>query len=116
MNKRTILCADLDSIEVAANASIEDLMNVMLTGSIHNLDFRAAILNVAVMIISGMQTDARERFTTMLEDTVTDKGMLENIRDAFKVGESLSKTYLTAEESKDMRAPSYPISPSKVKS
>lgn len=116
MNKRTILCADLDSIEVAANASIEELMNVMLTGSIHNLDFRAAILNVAVMIIAGMQPDANKRFIAMLEDTITDVGTVENIREAFKAGEGLNKTYLVAEESRGVRTPSFPIAPSKIKS
>lgn len=116
MESNAIFSAYSDSIEMSANATMEDMMNAILTGAIHNLDFRAAVLNVAMMTIAVMQPDISKMFFDMLEDTVADVDMLESIREEFKKGEGLNKTYLLANNTRDINVPSFTIAPSKTKS
>lgn len=118
-NENYLFRADDESIYISSNADFEQLCNPLTTGVIHNLEFRAAVMNVAMMILLTLPEKDRNKFITTLNEFAEDTEMVSNIIKEFRKGKGITFD-LCPNDNKSQGEPeilsTFEIKPSKIKS
>lgn len=109
------------SIYIDSNANFQELCNPLTTGVIHNLEFRAAVMNVAMMTLLTLSETDRNNFIQCLNELVADEKMVSNVINEFRQGPGVDFDLCPVEGMQDTPSEaqmpaSIVIKPSKIKS